>query len=48
MSTVSLPTAGPTQVELQLFGPPDPSVTQNVAAAMITGDARRPARASAT
>jgi|SRR5580765_230599 len=35
MSTVSLPTAGPTQVELQLFGPPDPSVTQNVAAAMI-------------
>jgi len=35
MSTVSMPTAGPTQVELQLFGPPDPSVTQNVAAAMI-------------
>jgi twitching motility protein PilT len=35
MSSVSLPTAGPTQVELQLFGPPDPSVTQNVAAAMI-------------
>jgi twitching motility protein PilT len=35
MSTVSLPTAGPTQVELQLFGPPDPSVTQNGAAAMI-------------
>jgi len=34
-SSVSMPTATPSQVELQLFGPPDPSVAQNVAAAMI-------------
>src|SRR4029079_10161651 len=34
-SSVSMPTATPSQVELQLFGRPDPSVAQNVAAAMI-------------
>ena len=35
MSSVSMPTAAPSSVELQLFGPPDPGITQNVAAAMI-------------
>jgi twitching motility protein PilT len=35
MNSVSMPTAAPSSVELQLFGPPDPGITQNVAAAMI-------------
>jgi len=34
-STVSMPTATPSELELRVFGPPDPSVASNMAGAMI-------------